>query len=63
MDNVDRYEALLQRYRKPHTFVRYDGIGHGFLTFEDGTPASAPSQDAWGRSLTFLAEHLQPEGA
>lgn len=58
MDNVDRYELLLERYRKPHEFVRYDGIGHGFLTFEDGTPATEPSRDAWTRTLRFLGERL-----
>jgi len=60
MDNVDRYEARLQQYRKEYEFVRYPGIGHGFLTFEPGKPATEPSRDAWDRTLRFLDQHLRP---
>lgn len=59
MDNVDKYEGLLKRYRKAHEFVRYDGVGHGFLTFEENTPASEASRDAWERTLAFFGERLR----
>jgi carboxymethylenebutenolidase len=60
MDNVDRYEGLLKHYRKEHEIVRYEGVGHGFLTFEENTPASAASRDAWDRTLAFLGKRLRP---
>ncbi len=58
MDNVDHYEALLQTHRKEHEFVRYPGIGHGFLTFNGDSPAAEASRDAWSRTLAFLGERL-----
>lgn len=58
MDNVDRYEAQLERYGKDFEFVRYENIGHGFLTFDPDAPAYAPSADAWDRTLRFLDERL-----
>lgn len=58
MDNVDRYEAQLERYGKAYEFIRYEGVGHGFLTFDPDAPAFGPSQDAWDRTLVFLDARL-----
>lgn len=58
MDNVRAYDTLLDRYDKPHEFHVYPGIGHGFLTFDPATDAFAASEDAWNRTLRFLAETL-----
>lgn len=58
MDNVDRYEAKLARYGKDFDFVRYEGIGHGFLTFDQAAPAYSQSADSWDRMLRFLDERL-----
>jgi dienelactone hydrolase len=58
MDNVDQYEQQLDQFQKDHEFVRYPGIGHGFLTFEPGKPATTPSQDAWEHMLRLFAERL-----
>jgi carboxymethylenebutenolidase len=58
MDNVDQYEQQLDQFHKDHEFVRYPGIGHGFLTFEPGKPATTPSQDAWDHMLRLFAERL-----
>ncbi len=58
MDNVDRYEAQLERYGKEFEFVRYPGIGHGFLTFDQAAPGFSQSQDSWDRMLRFLDERL-----
>jgi len=58
MDNVDRYEAQLERYGKDVEFVRYPGIGHGFLTFDPNAPSSSQSEDSWDRVLRFLDERL-----
>ncbi|MBA2470110.1 MAG: dienelactone hydrolase family protein [Chloroflexia bacterium] len=58
MDNVDRYEAQLERYGKEFEFIRYSGIGHGFMTFDQGAPAFSQSEDSWDRMLRFLDERL-----
>ncbi len=58
MENVDRYEAKLQRYGKDFDFVRYPGIGHGFLTFDEAAPSFSQSADSWERTLHFLDERL-----
>ena len=58
MDNVAAYDDKLTAQEKAHEFVIYPGIGHGFLTFDPGAAAYEPSQDAWTRTLAFLAEHL-----
>lgn len=64
MDNVAAYDDKLTAAGKSHEFVIYPGIGHGFLTFDPNADAFTPSQDAWRRTLTFLAEHLgMPETA
>lgn len=62
MDNVAAYDNALTAAGKDHEFVIYPGIGHGFLTFEEGADAHEPSQDAWARTLAFLAEHLGAPG-
>lgn len=58
MDNVDRYQAKLDRYGKDSDFVRYPGIGHGFLTFDSTAPSFSQSEDSWERTLHFLDERL-----
>lgn len=58
MDNVDRYEAQLNRYGKAHDFVRYDGLPHGFLTFDETSPNYGAARDAWDRTIRFLDERL-----
>ncbi len=64
MDNVAAYDNKLKAAGKAHEFVIYPGIGHGFLTFDPEADAFEPSQEAWRRTLAFLAEHLgTPETA
>ena len=58
MERVAAYDDLLTRYRKPHEFVIYPGLGHGFLTFTPHDTAFAASREAWERALAFLREHL-----
>lgn len=60
MDNVDHYEAKLEHYGKEHEFVRYPGIGHGFLTFDPAAPGSGHADDSWNRTLRFLEANLAP---
>ena len=58
MDNVAAYDNKLNQYSKPHEFLRYRDVGHGFLSFDPDSPGYAASQDAWSRTLDFLAKHL-----
>jgi carboxymethylenebutenolidase len=58
MDNVDRYESLLDQYDRDYEFVRYEGVGHGFLTFDEQSPAWPAAHDAWDHTLEFFGEHL-----
>ncbi len=63
MDNVDRYEALLDEYDKDYEFVRYEGAGHGFLTFDEQSPSWPAAHDAWDHTLAFLGERLSAEAS
>lgn len=61
MDNVDVYDAKLNQYQKAHEFVRYEGLPHGFLTFDETSPNFAGAADSWERALAFL--HAQTGSA
>jgi carboxymethylenebutenolidase len=58
MDNVAAYDDKLNQYHKPHEFVIYPGLGHGFLTFDPDAEAFAASRASWDRTLAFFGEHL-----
>lgn len=61
MDNVAQMDAALTAQAKPHEFVIYPGLPHGFLTFDPGAPHAVESQDSWDRTLRFLRDHLLAE--
>lgn len=62
--NMHDYGRGLKRYGKAHEIVIYEGIGHGFLTFDASNPAYQDAQDAWRRTLAFIRQHSQqPEAA
>lgn len=64
VDNMHAYDTGLKRYSKPHEVVIYEGIGHGFLTFDESNRAYEKAQDAWRRALDFIRRHSeQPETA
>jgi carboxymethylenebutenolidase len=58
-DDVARLDAELTRLGKTHEFHSYPGAGHAFMN--DGRPSYRPeaAEDAWRRTLEFLAEHLR----
>jgi carboxymethylenebutenolidase len=58
MDNVDAYGDALVRHGKPHDFIVYPDIGHGFLTFDEGAAGYETSVHAWRKTLMFLKSHL-----
>jgi len=58
-DDVDDYQRALVASGVPCEFQRYDGAGHGFQDFSNPERYRAEqSEDAWAKSLAFLAEHL-----
>lgn len=58
-EDVDDYEAALERAGVDHAFHRYDGAGHGF---QDHTNADRyrkeQAEDAWQKALTFFGRQL-----
>jgi carboxymethylenebutenolidase len=59
MDNVAAYASALAAAGKELDDVIYPDVGHGFLTFDEESPAYASSRDAWDRALAFLDGHLK----
>jgi carboxymethylenebutenolidase len=61
--DVDEYEAALQRAGVPHVFHRYDGAGHGFQDFHNPERyRRVQSEDAWGKAIAFLNDKLGQAG-
>lgn len=58
MDNVNAYSDALTRHGKPHDFRMYEGVGHGFITFDPDDPRYPASRSAWRYALTFLRGHV-----
>ncbi len=60
-DDVNRFDAELTRLDIPHEFHRFDGAGHAFQDFTDARRGREPQgEQAWQRTLDFLARHLRP---
>jgi len=58
-EDVDDYDAALEKAGVPHEFHRYDGAGHGFQDFNNPERyREAQSEDAWQKALAFFARHL-----
>lgn len=58
-EDVNRIEAELGRCGIEHEFFRYDGAGHAFQNWNSQSVyREAASDDAWGRTLVFLGQHL-----
>lgn len=60
-EDVDRFEAGLQRLGIPHEFHRYDGAGHAFQDFTDHRRSREPQgEQAWAETVAFLKRQLRP---
>jgi len=58
-DDVDAIDAELGRCGIDHEFYRYDGAGHAFQNWNSEIVyREVASDDAWDRTLAFLAKHL-----
>lgn len=59
-EDVDDYQAALDRAGVPYSFHRYDGAGHAFQSFNSADHyREAQSEDAWEKLLVFLHEKLK----
>jgi carboxymethylenebutenolidase len=57
--DVQKIDAELTRWGKPHEFYSYAGAGHAFLNFT--RPAvfrEAQAQEAWATCLAWLDRYL-----
>jgi carboxymethylenebutenolidase len=59
-EDVDVMEAALAGAGVPHTFLRYDGAGHGFQDYKNPDRyREGPAKDAWGKLLAFFEKELK----
>ena len=58
---VNAFREALQRLRKDHEILVYPGVGHAFANPTGENYNAAAAEDAWRRTLDFLAQHLSPD--
>jgi len=66
VESVEAFRAALERLRKENEIHIYPGVGHAFANPSGRSYNAAAAEDAWGRTLEFLARHLSagtPDGA
>ena len=59
VESVREFEAALKGLGKPVEIHIYDGAGHAFANPSGNNYKADAADDAWQKSLTFLAEHLK----
>ena len=59
VDSVKAFERTLQRLRKDHEIRIYPGVGHAFANPTGNNYNAEAAEDAWQRTLNFLATHLK----
>jgi carboxymethylenebutenolidase len=61
LENVQAFDDALTARSVEHEFLIYPAVGHGFMAASEFDPAHdayEASIDAWGRTLSFLSQHL-----
>jgi carboxymethylenebutenolidase len=58
MDNMAAYEAKLDAANKDYESITYNGVGHGFMTFDSNADSFPQASDAWAAALQFLDQQL-----
>lgn len=61
IESVRSFEAALERLGKAHEIHVYPGAGHAFANPSGNNYEAAAAEDAWRRTLDFLAENLAGE--
>ena len=62
VESVEAFRAALERLRKEHEIHIYPGVGHAFANPSGRNYDAAAAEDAWSKTLEFLAAHLSSEG-
>ncbi len=57
--DVHSFEAALKKAGKNPTIRIYDGVGHAFANPSGTSYKKEPAEDAWKRTVDFLAQHLK----
>jgi carboxymethylenebutenolidase len=58
VESVRRFEDALQRLGKDHTIHVYPDVGHAFANPTGNNYNAVAAEDAWQRTIEFLAEYL-----
>jgi carboxymethylenebutenolidase len=61
VESVDGFRETLERLRKDHEIHVYPGVGHAFANPTGRNYNAAAAEDAWQKTLEFLARHLYSE--
>jgi carboxymethylenebutenolidase len=62
VESVEAFRAALERLRKENEIHIYPGVGHAFANPSGNNYDAAAAEDAWGKTLDFLARYLSPDG-
>ena len=58
-EQVDMHEEELKKHGKDYQFVRYDGAGHAFWSYDRDVYRPAQAMDAWEKVFAFFDRHLR----
>jgi len=61
IETVRDFEAAMQRLRKPLTLEVYQDAGHAFADPARNNYKADVAEDAWQKTIDFLAANLAPE--
>jgi carboxymethylenebutenolidase len=63
VESVEAFRTALERLRKEHEIHIYPGVGHAFANPTGRNYNVEAAEDAWARTLEFLARHLASDGS
>ena len=63
VESVEAFRTALERLRKEHEIHIYPGVGHAFANPTGRNYNEEAAEDAWARTLEFLARHLASDGS
>ena len=58
-EQVDLHEEELKKHGKDYTFVRYEGAGHGFWSYDRDAYRPEAAMDSWNKVFEFFGKHLK----
>ena len=61
VESVESFRAALERLRKDHEIHIYPGVGHAFANPSGQNYDAGAAEDAWSKTLDFLARHLSSD--